>query len=366
MNDIDCTLEHKLKDVVSLLRDEVYQWWLSVEEGIQPDRLNWDYFNTAFQGKYVGSSYVDACSDKYLAEYGAKFLRLSHYAQGMVASEYEKCVHFEDDLRDSLRRPKKWARLDGPVRVGVLVAPVGIQPCGDCGRRHQYIGSTHSYVASTVSENLGIFVECTSGEITVLSLLGQSVRLVEHRVSLNYATKRVVMRIEDDKRVVVICEHRDYLSNVISTLVAKKLVRKGCEAYLAYVNVLVFEESSVRDIKIVREFSDVFPEELLGLPLNRKVEFCIELLSGTAPVSIALYRITPKELIAIMFVVVFVDDILVYSKTEDEYDEHPRSRKVSDIHSFLGLVGYYRCFVEGFSLIGTPLTKLLRKGVPFV
>ena len=36
-----------------------------------------------------------------------------------------------------------------------------------------------------------------------------------------------------------------------------------------------------------------------------------------------------------------------------------------EIHSFLGLVGYYRRFVEGFSLITASLTKLLRKGVPF-
>ncbi|KAJ8750048.1 hypothetical protein K2173_013963 [Erythroxylum novogranatense] len=40
-------------------------------------------------------------------------------------------------------------------------------------------------------------------------------------------------------------------------------------------------------------------------------------------------------------------------------------RNVSEIQSFLGLAGYYRRFVEGFSLISAPLTKLLRKNVPF-
>ncbi|XP_052874673.1 uncharacterized mitochondrial protein AtMg00860-like [Gossypium arboreum] len=38
---------------------------------------------------------------------------------------------------------------------------------------------------------------------------------------------------------------------------------------------------------------------------------------------------------------------------------------VSEIQSFLGLAGYYRHFVEGFSLIVAALTKLLRRGVPF-
>jgi hypothetical protein len=118
------------------------------------------------------------------------------------------------------------------------------------------------------------------------------------------------------------------------------------------------------------------------------------------------------------FVVVFLDDILIYSKTEAEHEQHlrlvlgalrknqfygklkkcafwlsevaflghvlnqqgiavdpknvaavvewKRPSSVSKIRSFLGLAGYYRRFVPNFYSIAKPLTRLLEKGVPFV
>ncbi|GJT65769.1 putative reverse transcriptase domain-containing protein [Tanacetum coccineum] len=118
------------------------------------------------------------------------------------------------------------------------------------------------------------------------------------------------------------------------------------------------------------------------------------------------------------FVIVFIDDILVYSKTREDHEEHlhivleilrqkklyakfskcdfwlgqvaflghivsadgismdpakveaitkwPRSTTVTEVRSFLGLAGYYRIFVEGFSLLALPLTKLMRRGEKFV
>nr|GFB51888.1 retrotransposon protein, putative, Ty3-gypsy subclass [Tanacetum cinerariifolium] len=44
----------------------------------------------------------------------------------------------------------------------------------------------------------------------------------------------------------------------------------------------------------------------------------------------------------------------------------PRPTSVTEVHSFLGLAGYYRRFVEGFSRLALPLTKLIRKGEKFV
>ena len=117
------------------------------------------------------------------------------------------------------------------------------------------------------------------------------------------------------------------------------------------------------------------------------------------------------------FVVVFVDDILIYSKSEEEHEQHLRAalqvlrehhlyakwskcefwmtevkflghvvskegisvdptkmeavlnwnrpKNVSEIRSFLGLAGYYRRFVKDFSRKAVPLTQLTRKGVKF-
>ena len=50
------------------------------------------------------------------------------------------------------------------------------------------------------------------------------------------------------------------------------------------------------DICVVRDFPDVFPEELPGMPPDTKVEFVIDLLPGTAPISKWTYRMSVEEL----------------------------------------------------------------------
>ncbi|KAG8491072.1 hypothetical protein CXB51_014218 [Gossypium anomalum] len=76
----------------------------------------------------------------------------------------------------------------------------------------------------------------------------------------------------------------------------KRYLRKGYEAYLAYVlNTKEFEKK-IESVPIVCKFADVFPEEFPGLPPVREVEFGIELIPGTTPISIAPYRMAPTEL----------------------------------------------------------------------
>ncbi|KAL0546451.1 hypothetical protein IC582_016360 [Cucumis melo] len=338
------------------------------------------------------------------------------------------------------------------------------------------------------------------------------------------------------------------LPQVISAIRASKLLSQGTWGILASVVDTREVDVSLSSEPVVRDYPDVFPEELPGLPPHREVEFAIELEPGTVPISRAPYRMAPAELKELKvqlqelldkgfirpsvspwgapvlfvkkkdgsmrlcidyrelnkvtvknryplpriddlfdqlqgatvfskidlrsgyhqlrikdedvpktafrsryghyefivmsfgltnapavfmdlmnrvfrefldtFVIVFIDDILIYSKTEAEHEEHlrmvlqtlrdnklyakfskcefwlkqvsflghvvskagvsvdpakieavtgwTRPSTVSEVRSFLGLAGYYRRFVENFSRIATPLTQLTRKGAPFV
>ncbi|KAL0551536.1 hypothetical protein IC582_010625 [Cucumis melo] len=315
------------------------------------------------------------------------------------------------------------------------------------------------------------------------------------------------------------------LPKVISAMRANKLLSRGTWSILASVVDTRKVNVSLSSEPVVRDYSDVFLEELPGLPPQREIDFTIELEPGTVPISRAPYRMAPAELKELKmqlqefldkgfiwssvspwgapvlfvkkkdgsmrlcidyrelnkvtvknkypmpriddlfdqlqrattfskidlrleyhelrikdsdvpkttfrsryghyefivmsfgltnapavfmdlmnkvsrefldtFVIVFIDDVLIYSKTEAEHEEHlrmvsflghvvskagvsvdpakieavtnwPRPSTVSEIRSFLGLVGYYRWFVENFSRIATPLTQLTRKRAPFV
>ena len=96
------------------------------------------------------------------------------------------------------------------------------------------------------------------------------------------------LEFEGDRRILPTC--------VISTLKAKRLLHNGCEAYLAHVIDKSSFEITLDSVLVVREFLDVFSKDLLGLPLDRELKFRIELLLGSAPISILPYRMTLAEL----------------------------------------------------------------------
>ncbi|KAA3484797.1 Retrovirus-related Pol polyprotein from transposon opus [Gossypium australe] len=242
----------------------------------------------------------------------------------------------------------------------------------------------------------GVKVEDIVSNVNVLSPLGQTVyvnklykrcliKIQEHQVVLDSAIKRATLKTLNGKEIVMIGERRDYLSNVISTLVAKKLVRKGCEAYLAYILDTNVSGSSIESIRtrdpilfvkkkdgLMRLCIDYRQLNKLTVknqyPLSRihdlfnqfrgaKVFSKIDLRSGYYQLKVKEMNVSKtafraryghyeflvmpfgltSTLIAFrdlmnqvfqpyldQFVVVFIDDILIYSKSEEEHDEYLR------------------------------------------
>ena len=109
-------------------------------------------------------------------------------------------------------------------------------------------------------------------------------------------TKKIVFKksgylkteFKGDRRILPTC--------VILALEAKRLLHKGCEAYLAHVIDNSSSEITLDNVLVVCEFLDVFLKDLSDLPPDRELEFGIELLSSSAPVSIPLYMMASTEL----------------------------------------------------------------------
>ncbi|KAA3487336.1 Retrotransposon gag protein [Gossypium australe] len=272
--------------------------------------------------------------------------------------------------------------------------------------------STYSYILSELDSELGILVEIIDKCVTATSSFGDIVLvnrvyricllmvqgqvfyaslmeflfygfdvilgmdwLTEHKAKIGFKLKRVTLRPSEGRKVVVVGERAQFMSNVISAM---------------------------------KEFPDVFLDELPGLPLDRNVEFAIELYPGVTVFSkidlrSGYYQLKVKEsdmlkttfrtryghyeFLVMPFeltnlptafmdlmnrvvheyldrcVVVFIDDILVYSRTEEEYDTHLQTvhvdpkkieaivkwrwlKSVTEVRSFLGLPGYYHKFLR--------------------
>ncbi|GJT06975.1 putative reverse transcriptase domain-containing protein [Tanacetum coccineum] len=88
--------------------------------------------------------------------------------------------------------------------------------------------------------------------------------------------------------------------NIISCTKAQKYLLQGCHVFLAHITIKETRDKSkkkqLQDVPIVKNFPEVFPEDLPGLPHTRQVEFHIDLVPGAAPVARAPYRLAPSEM----------------------------------------------------------------------
>nr|GEY24315.1 putative reverse transcriptase domain-containing protein [Tanacetum cinerariifolium] len=237
--------------------------------------------------------------------------------------------------------------------------------------------------------------------------------------------------------------------NIISYTKTQQYLTKGCHVFLANITATKDEDKSkgkrLEDLPVVQEFPEVFPEDLLGIPPTRQVEFQIDLIPGAAPVAWAPYRLAPSKMndlaeqlqeltdkgfirpssspwgasvlfvkkkagnryghyeFQVMpfgltnapavfidhmnrvckpyldkFVIVFIDDILIYSKSKKEHEGHLRQilnllkkeelyAKFSKCEFWIYRVQFLGYVIDclGFSKIAKSMTKLTQKDVKF-
>ncbi|XP_071912388.1 uncharacterized protein [Coffea arabica] len=273
-----------------------------------------------------------------------------------------------------------------------------------------------------------------------------------HHAKLDCRVKVVDFCIPGEATLKLDVKGRLVSSALISGIRTRKMLYKGAQNFLAFLINGPSDQVKLDDVPIVRDFPDVFPEELTSLPPEREIEFKIDLVPGVVPISKTPYRMAPAELKELkiqlqdllergfikksdspwggpvlfrifkkyldQFVVVFIDDILVYSKTREDHAKHLeivlqvlREHKLyakfskcefwleeisflghriskngiamdptkveavtlwkqpenpTEIRSFLGLAGYYRRFIKDFSKIAGPMTELTKKNHKFI
>lgn len=122
------------------------------------------------------------------------------------------------------------------------------------------------------------------------------------------------------------------------------LLGKSVEAYLD--DVLIYTETVEEHIKVLRMILELFRKHKLFVNLE-KCEFF-------------------KRIIDFLGHTLTADGIMMDAKKVKAIVEWPAPTKVAELQSFLGLTSYYRRFVDSYALRTDPLTRLLKKDVPFV
>ena len=120
--------------------------------------------------------------------------------------------------------------------------------------------------------------------------------LSRHHATVDCYRKEVRLCRTGQTEVVFYGLRKTLPNSIMIAIKANKMLRKSYPGYLAYAIEMRDSGSRLEDILVVREFSDVFPEDLPGIPQDREIDFQIELAPGTEPISKAPYRMAPLEL----------------------------------------------------------------------
>ncbi|XP_028098905.1 uncharacterized protein LOC114298516 [Camellia sinensis] len=235
--------------------------------------------------------------------------------------------------KDTARQGRVFALVPGDVQNDAAVVSGTFIIHGHSAHVLFDSGSTHSFVLKIFVQNLdkseellpyvlcvslplGDFMVCTSIYLACELLIG-NVRvyanllpldmthfdiilgmnwLNEHQATIDCTTKKISFHHPGQSEFTFKGHGVISPPYIISAVKAYKLLQKGCQGYLCSVLEGQSTNGGTNMIPVVCEFPDVFPEELPGELVDREIEFTIEVVPGTQPISKTPYRMSPVEM----------------------------------------------------------------------
>nr|XP_033509747.1 uncharacterized protein LOC117274525 [Nicotiana tomentosiformis] len=226
------------------LTGSVYRWWQTYET--PRDELR-SKFEQLRQGCMT------------LSEYALRFAKLSCHAPSLVSKDRER--ESVGLLRDSsIASSLESSRRLESIRVQERRDKEAKNPRGSGG-----FSGSHS--SASTHHGRGFVSQSVQSVLRIVTLAMLGLPRLEGRGSLGHVPSRVV-----------------------SFLKTQPMIKKGCLAYLAFVRHVSDDIPMVDSVSVVREFPDVFPADLPDMPSDRDMDFGIELVSSTHPISIPPYR----------------------------------------------------------------------------
>ncbi|GJU44479.1 putative reverse transcriptase domain-containing protein [Tanacetum coccineum] len=164
------------------------------------------------------------------------------------------------------------------------------------------IGADRSFVSNTFSALINISpttleshydVELANGKIIGVNTIirGCTLNFMNHTFNID------LMPVPLGSFDVII--GMDWLTKYHGVIICDEKIIRGCDVFLAHITTKEAKDKSegklLEDVPIVRDFPEVFPEDLPGIPPARQIEFQIDLVPGAAPVARAPYRLAPSE-----------------------------------------------------------------------